>query len=121
MKVYDKEDIRKDAKEMIVFLDKIIEDCLKMKEEFLKILNFQTKEGNLILETFKNGFELPSNLIIPSEIKLYEFNKAPEIDSKIITTQEELNTIKSWLPGDKKLGRLLYRGTKDGFLTTDFH
>jgi len=43
------------------------------------------------------------------------------LDSSIIKTNEHIHLLRNWITNGQVIFKLLYRGTRDGFLAADFH
>jgi hypothetical protein len=89
--IFQQEDIRKDAEEVILFIDSLSKDLEDMKLNILKVLNYEIRDGRRIIESFRKCFHLIKNLPSLQKVKLYEmYFPIMEINSLIVKTSEEI-------------------------------
>ena len=112
-------------------LNSIINDCINIENNIknINIINDNIKKYNNINDSdFKLHFENEKEINLFLE-KIKNFGgigyineTSLLIDSLIITKEEEVKLINSWISSNKKIEyQLLYRATRDGDKVQDFH
>ena len=116
----DKDLMNKSIKELKEDKDLMKKNIQELKEDKEKSIQ-ELKEENISLKKMINELNEKVNLLINNSKKENSISNLKE-ESIIITKNEDMELINSWISTNKNIKyKLLYRSSKDGDKASDFH